>query len=69
VALGFVAAKGYAEILAPFLSGPEIDGQVLDTLIKMKVFGYTAEIEKLLYSHKAWIRRLAREYIDRYSNM
>jgi hypothetical protein len=67
MALGFVSARHYAERLAVFLSDPDVDGQVLEALIKMKAPNYTREVRLLLESDKAWIRRLARKYLDRYS--
>jgi hypothetical protein len=69
MALGFVSARHYAEHLAVFLSDPDVDGQVLDTLIKMKAFGYVREVNFLVHSDKAWIRRLAKKYLDRYSQL
>ena len=67
MALGFVAAREFADTVAPFLSDPDVGGQVLDTLIKMKVPGYTQRAVSLLHSDKAWIRRLAKKYVDRNS--
>jgi hypothetical protein len=67
VVLGFVSARHYAERLAAFLGDPDVDGQVLHTLIKMRASGYTREAELLLFSEKTWIRRLATRYLDRYS--
>lgn len=67
MALGFVSALHCAERLAVFLGDPDVDGQVLDTLIKMKASSYTREVNLLLNSDKTWIRRLARKYLDRYS--
>ena len=48
-------------------SDPDVDGQVLDTLIKMKASGYAREINVLVHSDKAWIRRLVKKYLDHYS--
>jgi hypothetical protein len=67
MALGFVSARHYAERLAVFLGDPDVDGQVLDTLIKMKASNYTREVNPLLHSDKTWVRRLAKKYLDRYS--
>lgn len=66
MALGFVAARNYAEALVPFLSDPDVNGQVLFTLIKMKAPGFAREVTPLLLSNQTWIRRLAKKYIDRY---
>jgi hypothetical protein len=65
-ALGFVSARHYAARLAVFLGDPDVNGQVLDTLIKMKTPGYAHEVSLLLHSDKTWIRRLAEKYLDRY---
>jgi len=67
MALGFVSARQYAERLAAFLGDPDVDGQVLDTLIKMRASGYTREASSLLHSDRTWTRRLAKKYLDRYS--
>jgi hypothetical protein len=66
MALGSVAARRYADTVAPFLSDPDVDGQVLDTLIKMKASGFAREVAPLANSDKPWIRRLAKRYVDRY---
>jgi len=66
LALGFAAARKYAPDLAPFLSDPDVDGQVLDTLIKMKAPGFAGKVRFLLNSDHTWIRRLAKKYVDRY---
>jgi hypothetical protein len=37
-----------AELLVPFLSGPDVDGQVLYTLLTMKASGFAREAEPLI---------------------
>jgi hypothetical protein len=66
MALSFVAARRYAEALVPLLNDADVDGQVLDTLIKMKAPGFAPEVASLLHADKTWIRRLAKKYVDRY---
>jgi hypothetical protein len=66
MAMGFVDARQYAAALVPFLDDPDVDGQIVDTLLKMRAAGYTHAVGGLLRSEKAWIRRLARKYIERY---
>jgi hypothetical protein len=66
MALGFVAAQKYAQNLVPFLSDPDVDGQILDTLIKMKAPGFAQDVALLLNSERTWVRRLAKKYVDRY---
>jgi RecG-like helicase len=67
MAPGFVAARQFADTVALFPSDLDVDGQVLDTLIRMKAPGYTREAISLLRSYKVWIRRLAKKYVERYS--
>ena len=67
IALGFIAARRYAEPLAAFFDEQDVDGQVLDTLIKMKAFGFSLEAASLFHSDKTWIRRLAKKYVERCS--
>jgi hypothetical protein len=64
--LGFVAAKGHAQDLVPFLNDEDVDGQVVGTLLKMRAAGYGREVRPLLDSKQAWIKRLAKNYISRY---
>jgi hypothetical protein len=66
MALGFVAARRYADVLVPFLSDPDVDGQVLYALTRMKAPQFAREVASLLHSDKTWIRRLAKKYIDRH---
>jgi hypothetical protein len=66
MALGFVAARQYAPALAEYVNDPDVGGQVVDTLLKMRVPGYARMIGSLLRSEKAWIRRLAGRYVERY---
>jgi hypothetical protein len=66
MALGFVDANKYAPVLAPLLGDQDVGGHVLGTLIKMKASGFANEARPLLNSDRAWIRRLARTYIERY---
>jgi hypothetical protein len=68
MALGFVSARPYADRLAAFLHDPDVDGHVLDTLIKMKAPGHAREVKSLLQADKTWIRNLAKKYLDRYPN-
>jgi hypothetical protein len=67
MALGFAGAAAYAPALAELLVDPDVDGQVLDTLLKMRVAGYGEVVAPLLDARHAWIRKLARRYLDRYA--
>lgn len=66
MALGFVAAKQHARALSAFLGDPDVAGQVIYTLIKMKAPGFARNVEPLLGSEKTWIRNLAKKYLSRY---
>jgi hypothetical protein len=64
--LGCVAAAPHAVRLVPYLRDPDIAGQVLAALLKMKAAGYVSEVEPLALSKYAWIRNLAKTYLARY---
>ena len=66
MALAFVGARPHAAELANCLDDPDINGHVIDTLLKMKATGHAHRVRPLLNSDKAWIRRLANRYINRY---
>jgi len=66
MALGFVAASQFAPKLVPFLDDSDVDGQVVYTLLKMRSPGYADAVAPLTQSNKAWIRRLAKRYMERY---
>jgi hypothetical protein len=65
MAMGFPQAREFASALLPLLSDSDVDGQVVGTLSKMRAYGYADQVEPLLQADKAWIRRLARRYIER----
>ena len=67
MALGFVDAAGHANALSEFLADPDVDGQVVDTLLKMRTPDYVRAVAPLLQSNKAFVRRLAKRYVERYS--
>jgi hypothetical protein len=67
MALGFTGAARYAPVLADYLTDPDIAGQVLDTLRQMRAGGYDGAVAPLLRARHAWIRNLARRYLDRFA--
>jgi hypothetical protein len=70
MALGFVSARHYAELLAEFLDDPDVDGHVLRTLFKMRASGFAREANLLLlHSDTSWKRRWAQKYLDRFSSL
>jgi hypothetical protein len=64
--LGFVAAKPFADNLAPYLQDKDVAGHVLDTLLKMRVPEFATEVSPLLKADQTWIRNLAKKYLERY---
>lgn len=64
--LGFTGAAMHAPLVATFANDPDIAGHVVDTLLKMRAPGFSKEIFALTSHKRAWIRRLAHRYIDRY---
>jgi len=66
MALEFVGARQHAGAIARFLDDPDVDGQVVGTLLKMKAGGFAKEMQPLLSAKHSWIRRLAQRYIERY---
>ena len=66
IAIGFVSASPFASSLVASLNDPDVDGQIVHTLLKMRAEGFAHAVAPLVQSHKAWIRRLAKKYIERY---
>jgi hypothetical protein len=66
MALGFTGAARCAPTLAGYLTDPDLAGHVVDTLLKMRAAGYGDAVSPLLEAPHAWIRNLARRYLDRY---
>src|SRR5215510_9402866 len=66
MALGFVGARRHAAAIASFLDDPDVNGQVVDTLLKMKAAGFAPLVWPLIAAEQAWIRRLAQRYVARY---
>jgi len=69
MAIGFVAACTHASSLVAFLDDPDVDGQVVHTLLKMRAGGFGEDVASLLHSEKSWVRRLAKKYIERYPSV
>jgi hypothetical protein len=67
MALGFSAASPVAGRIARFLADADIDGQVLDTLLKMRASHFATEVAPLTDAKKAWVRNLAKKYMTRYA--
>jgi len=69
MAIGFVAACHVASSLVAFLNDTDVDGQVVDALLKMRAGGFGHDVAPLVQSNKAWIRRLAKKYVERYPSI
>jgi len=65
MALAHSAAAKMKVRIAPFLSDPDIDGHVVDALLKMRAFEFAAEVRPLLESDRTWIRKKAKQYLER----
>ena len=64
--LGFTGASTHAPLLVSLISDPDIDGHVIDTLLKMRAAGYAPQVAKFITHTQAWVRRLAKRYVERY---
>lgn len=67
MALGFVDSSEHAPTLVRFLSDPDVDGQVLDTLIKIRAGEFADQVWPLANHQQAWVQKLARRYLKRYA--
>jgi len=67
MAMGFVAARPLASQLITFLNDEDVNGHIIDTLLKMKVPGFGGQVQPLLGDKRAWVRRLAYRYLSRHA--
>lgn len=63
--LGYKNAADMAERVAVYLDDDDISGHALDTLHKMKIYGYKEKASTLLTSEKTWVRNVAKKYIQK----
>lgn len=61
--LGFRAAASHAPRIAKLLADPDVNGQALDTLLKLRATGYDEQVRPLLNSPYLWVRRCAKRYL------
>jgi len=66
--LGNVKCAAYSKEIASQLSDEFVDGQVIETLYKMRVGNYALDIIPYCAHKKAWIRNLAKRYFSRYGS-
>lgn len=64
--LGRTRYAAYADTVAGLLSDPQVDGQAIDVLYKMRVRDYCREIEPFTHHDKTWIRNVAKRYLAKY---
>ena len=63
--LGNISCKKHHQAIAGKLEDPDINGHILSTLYKMKVYDYQKEALKLTNSKFPWVRKLAKKYIEK----
>ena len=66
MALSTKSAAAFATELASYLTDPDIDGHALDALIKIGAGGFISQVLPLANHPQAWVRRLAKRYLERY---
>ena len=67
--LGNVGSKDLHKEVAKHLEDSDINGHILDTLYKMKVYDYYEEVRQLTKSEFPWVRKLANQYIEKSSKV
>ena len=65
--LGYAACAQFAPQSMKQLSDPQVCGQVIDTLTKMKCPDYGEAIEPFTRDKTTWIRNTAKLYIKKYA--
>lgn len=63
--LGKVRYARFADAIVPLLQDPDVCGQVVNTLYKMKASGHADAVRPLLDHEQAWIRKEARRYLQK----
>ncbi|WP_407359669.1 hypothetical protein [Microbacterium sp. LBN7] len=66
LACGSVKFAAYAPQIASQLGDPDVEGQALSTLIKMRAGAYAAQVRPLLDSPSGFIHKFAKRYLARY---
>lgn len=64
--LGRTCFACHAQAVAGLLSDPHVAGQAIDTLCKMRVPGFSGDIEPFLSHEKTWVRNCAKRYLAKY---
>lgn len=69
ILLGFKDANQFKNILVPLLKDDDVDGQTLDSLIKMRAYEFPDKVVPHLSSRYTWIKNLAKKYIENSKNV
>ena len=64
--LGNVKHLKYSAELIKQLNDDNVDGHIIDTIYKMKFYGFTKEIKPFIDHKIIWIRNLAKKYCKKY---
>jgi len=66
--LGNINCKPFANQLITQINDKSVDGQVIDSIYKMKASGYSEIISPYCHNKKTWIRNIAKKYIEKFGN-
>ena len=66
--LGKVKYREQAQALISLLEDEDVDGQVIDTLYKMRANGYVSLMTPFLKHKKMWIRNIAKKYVQKFGS-
>ena len=64
--LGKTGYASFAPMVAELLVDCDVEGQAVDTLYKMRVPGYVAQILPFTEHRHSWIRNIAKKYLEKY---
>ena len=64
--LGSVKHSKYSSELIKQLDDDSVDGHIIDTIYKMKVYEFTKEIKPFTDHKFTWIRNIAKKYCKKY---
>jgi hypothetical protein len=65
MALAHSGAAKMSRRLVAFLDDPDIDGHIVDALLKMRSYEFTEQVRPLLKADQPWIRRKATQYLEK----
>lgn len=65
---GSVKYAKYSSDLIKHINDGFVNGQVIDTIYKMRVYNYVEEIKPFCNSQITWIKNIAKKYIEKCDN-